>query len=323
MVAAEIVFIALAALWCALACRYADPPHATSGRRTVAGLCLTVPLVSLTFSLPAAVLSAAVILAATLIWYLRLRPSNDHQWEIEYARAPVATRDGSLMRVRNVRDFRYRSVTDPIPAYYDATYDIDMLTGVDLICSYWTGPSIAHVFLSFAFADGRHLAVSVETRRRRGQTYSAIAGFFRHYQLIFVAADERDLIGVRTDIRHERVYLYPLRITPEETSRLFGGYMDRATALAERPEFYNTITNNCTSNIVRIIDRGLPRGKRLGLSWRLLFSGYADAFAYDVGRLKGRLPFAELKKRSLIVRPADAAIGADYSAAIRDRRSGN
>jgi len=159
--------------------------------------------------------------------------------------------------------------------------------------------------------------VSVETRRRRDQTYSAIAGFFRHYQLIFVVADERDLIGVRTDIRRERVYLYTLRTTAEERRRLFGGYMDRATALAERPEFYNTITNNCTSNIVRIIDRGLPRSRRLGLSWRLLFSGYADAFAYDIGRLRGRLPFAELKRGSLIVRREGAVIGEDFSAEIR------
>jgi hypothetical protein len=264
---------------------------------------------------------AATMLVVVLAWYLHLTPSNDHEWEVEYARAPVAKRDGSLVHVTNIRDFRYRDRADPIPAWYDATYDVDTLTGVDLICSYWAGPSIAHVFLSFGFADGRHLAVSVETRRRRGQTYSAVAGFFRHYQLIFVIADERDLIGVRTDIRRERVYLYKLRITPEETRRLFGGYMDRATALAERPEFYNTVTNNCTSNIVRIIDRGLPRGKRLGLSWRLLFSGYADAFAYDVGRLKGRLPFAELKKRSLILRPGDAEIGEDYSAEVREGRS--
>jgi Domain of unknown function (DUF4105) len=260
---------------------------------------------------------AATMLAAVLAWYLRLKPSNGHEWEVEYARAPVVTRDGNLVHVTNVRDFRYRNRADPIPAWYDATYDIDTLTGVDLICSYWTGPSIAHVFLSFGFADGRHLAVSVETRRRQGQEYSAIAGFFRRYQLIFVIADERDLIGVRTDIRRERVYLYPLRTTPEERKRLFGGYMARATTLAERPEFYNTITNNCTSNIVRIINGGLPRGKRLGVSWRLLFSGYADAFAYDVGRLRGRLPFAELKRRSLIVRPANAQVGEDYSAEIR------
>jgi hypothetical protein len=316
MYTAAIVFSMLAAIWCALAWHYADPRRHRP-RWTAVVLCLAAPFAGLVVSIPAAAIAVGMVLAVTLAWYLSLRPSNDHAWETEYARAPVARRDGNRMHVTDVRNFRYRSVADPIPAWYDATYDIEALTGVDLICSYWAGESIAHVFLSFAFADGRHLAVSVETRRRKDQSYSAIAGFFRHYQLIFIVADERDLIGVRTDVRRERVFLYTLRITPEETRRLFGGYMDRATALAERPEFYNTLTNNCTSNIVRIIDRGLPRAQRLGLSWRLLFSGYADAFAYDVGRLAGELPFVELKRLSRIVRPEDAAIGEDFSAAIR------
>jgi hypothetical protein len=318
MYTAEIVFSILVAPWCAFAWHYADP-RPRRHRWTAVVLCLLVPFVALLVSIQAAAIATAVILAVTLIWYLRLRPSNAHDWETEYARAPVARRHGSLMHVAGVRNFRYRGVTDPVPAWYDATYDIDTLTGVDLICSYWTGPAIAHVFLSFGFADGRHLAVSVETRRRRHQRYSAIAGFFRHYQLIFVIADERDLIGVRTDVRRERVFLYNLHITPEETRRLFGGYMDRATALAERPEFYNTLVNNCTSNIVRIIDRGLPKAQRLGLSWRLLFSGYADAFAYDVRRLAGDGPFTELKRRSRIVRADEATIGEDFSAAIRER----
>lgn len=320
MYTAEIVFSMLAPVWCALAWNYADPrPHR---RRWCAVVpCLLAPFLALLVSIPAAAIATGAVLAITLGWYLGLKPSNDHEWETEYARMPVARRDGNLMHVTDVRNFRYRSVTEPMPAYYDATYDIEALTGVDLISSYWAGDSIAHVFLSFGFADGRHVAVSVETRRRKDQAYSAIAGFFRHYQLIFVVADERDLIGVRTDMRRERVFLYTLRITQEETRRLFGGYMDRATALAERPEFYNTLTNNCTSNIVRIIDRGLPRSQRLGLSWRLLFSGYADAFAYDVGRLAGDSPFVELKRMSRIVRPERATIGEDFSAAIRAGQS--
>ncbi len=238
-------------------------------------------------------------------------------WEIEYARVPRARLDGDIAHVTNIRNFRYRAVDDPEPAYYDGIYDVDTLTGVDLICSYWAGRTIAHVFLSFGFADGRHLAVSVETRRRRGQAYSAIAGFFRHYQLIFVIADERDLIGVRTDTRREQVYLYRLRTEGDERKRLFRGYMERAEALAERPEFYDTVFNNCTSNIAKIIDGGLPRGQRLGRNWRLLLSGYADAFAYDIGRLNNRMPFAELKARSLIERPPGATIDDDFSASIR------
>ena len=316
MFVAEIVFTILAPLWCALAWCYAEPPPGNL-RRIAAALCFAVPPTLVAVPVQMSAQAAAAVLVVTLAWYLRLKPSNSHEWETEYARAPVARRAGNLMHVADVRNFRYRGVTDPIPDYYDATYDIDALTGVDLICSYWAGDSIAHVFLSFAFADGRHVAVSVETRRLKDQIYSAIAGFFRHYQLIFVIADERDLIGVRTDVRRERVFLYSLRITPEETRRLFGGYLARATALAERPEFYNTLTNNCTSNIVRIIDRGLPRSQRLGLSWRLLFSGYADAFAYDVGRLAGDLPFVELKRLSRIERPDGAEIGEGFSAAIR------
>jgi hypothetical protein len=304
MTAAEIAFACLSSIWCALAWLYGDPPdiaRVNIFRRIAAGLCILVPLAAcVLISAGIATVAALAVLAATFVWYLRLSPHNDHEWEVEYRRVPEIAWDGNRVHVKNIRDFRYPSRTDPIPAYYDAAYDIDTLTGVDLICSYWTGPAIAHVFLSFGFADGRHLAVSVETRRRRKQVYSSIAGFFRHYQLIYVVADERDLIGVRTDIRRERVYLYPLRITPEETRRLFGGYMNRAAALGAQPEFYNTLTNNCTSNIVRIIDRG-----------------YADAFAYDAARLHGRLPFDELKARSLIVRPADSMIGEDFSAAVR------
>jgi hypothetical protein len=317
MIAAEIASTCLSAIWCALAWLYADPRDDGTGRRIAASLTILIPLAGGLFSIEIAAIAAISVLAVTLVWYLRLVPHNDHEWEVEYRRVPRIALDGNRVRVRDIRDFRYRTKSDPIPAYYDAAYDIDTLTGVDLVCSYWTGPAVAHVFLSFGFADGRHLAVSVETRRRKGQTYSSIAGFFRHYQLIFVVADERDLIGVRTDIRRERVYLYPLRIAPEETKRLFGGYMNRAATLAEQPEFYNTLTNNCTSNIVRIIDGGLPRGQRLGASWRLLFSGYADAFAYDAGRLRGQPPFVELKARSLIVRPADSVSGEDFSAAIR------
>jgi hypothetical protein len=321
MLVMEFAFIGLSAIWCLLAIHYSDPSAGSDRRirrKTALAACVAIPALSIVFlpSGTATVISAA-ILAVTLIWFVRLSPHDRGDWETEYARMPEVEEDGNLIKVKGVRDFRYRSVEDVIPAYYDDAYDTDSVTSIDLICSYWSGRAIAHVFLSFGFADGRHVAISVETRRRRGQPYSTIAGFFRHYQLIFVVADERDLIGVRTDIRREEVYLYQLRTTADERRRLFRGYMERAAKLAREPEFYNTVFNNCTSNIVSLIDGGLPRGERLGMSWRLLFSGYADEFAYDIGRLKSRTTFAELKRRSLVVRQANAVIGADFSAAIR------
>ncbi len=317
----EFAFIGLSAIWCLLAIHYSDPSAGSDRRIRRRGAliaCVAIPALSVVFlPLSTASIVSAAILGVTLVWFVRLTPHDRGDWETEYARMPEVMADGSLIKVKGVRDFRYRSVADVVPAYYDATYDADGVTSIDLICSYWSGRAIAHVFLSFGFADGQRVAVSVETRRRRDQPYSTVAGFFRHYQLIFVIADERDLIGVRSDIRREAVYLYRLRTTVDERRRLFRGYMDRAGKLSQEPEFYNTVFNNCTSNIVSLIDGGLPRGERLGMSWRLLFSGYADAFAYDIGRLKSRIPFAELKAQSLIVRPADAVIGQDFSAAIR------
>ena len=317
----EPVFIGLSAIWCALAVFYAGEKlriDAHLPRRVTSLVFIALPLLAVVLlPLPAATAATGLMLLAAFVWFARLQPEDIGGWETEYARMPRVTRDGNLVHVTDVRDFRYLTVEDVVPAYYDATYDLDRLTGVDLICSYWAGRHIAHVFLSFAFLDGRHVAVSVETRRRRNQAYSTVAGFFRHYQLIFVVADERDLIGVRTDTRREDVYLYRLRTTPEERRRLFGGYMDRVAKLSEQPEFYHTVFNNCTSNIVSVIDGGLPKDQQLGMDWRLLFSGHADEFAYSIGRLKTRLPFAELKRASRIARPDGATIDESYSASIR------
>ena len=187
--------------------------------------------------------------------------------------------------------------------------------------SYWAGDTIAHVFVSFAFADGRTLAVSAETRRAAGQAYSTMGGFFRNYELIYVIADERDVIGVRTNLRHERVYLYRLQAPPEAARRLLLSYLEKVDALAKTPEFYNTVADNCTSNVISRIaampgSAGLPAD-----SWKLLLSGYTDsyAYAYDLGRLDRNLPFPELKLRSRLIDGIDASIASDYSSATRAR----
>jgi hypothetical protein len=256
-----------------------------------------------------------VVLAA----WLSIPPSNQRDWQPEVAVLPYADIDGDRITVHNIRNLAYRSETDFTPAYYERTFDLRKLDRLDLIAVYWMGPAVAHVFVSFGFAGGDHLAVSIETRKEKGEGYSTLKGFFKQYELFYVVADERDVIRVRTNFRNdppEEVYMYRVHGPLELGRRLFLDYMRKINALKERPEFYNTLTTNCTTTIW-MHSRVNPR--RVPFSWKILLSGYVPEYLYDVGRLDTSLPFADLKARSRINERAKAA-GDDprFSARIRE-----
>ncbi len=255
----------------------------------------------------------AVIVIAVLLWYLTDPAQNNRDWAPEYRVTATVTQDAGIKTIQNIRDFRYRSETDITPHYYDATLRLDGLETVDLVSSYWAGDTIAHIFLTFGFQDGRHIAISIYTRRQKRFVYSSFAGFFHHYELIYVVADERDLIGVRTDIRRERVYLYRLQIPPGRSQALFLSYVNEIDKLSRRPEWYNTLTDNCTTGILK---RAEAPG-RAKYDWRVVLSGYAPEYAYERGLLNNSMGFAGLRQRSLIVWPVGAAITDDYSSDIR------
>ncbi|WP_288826514.1 DUF4105 domain-containing protein [uncultured Paraburkholderia sp.] len=238
-------------------------------------------------------------------------------WVDEYARTASAMWSGDTVRIHNIRHFTYRTREDYTPAYFDGDYDLAQLRSVDLVVSRWAHDSIAHVFVSFGFDDGRYLSISIETRRRTGQRYSTWKGFFRNYDLTYVVADERDLIGVRTDVRRERVCLYRADVAQDTVRALFRDYMRRVNALNERPEYYHTLFNNCTTNILRHARTIAPH---LRYSWKVLLSGHADEYSYRLGLLDRSCTFEELKRRCLIARPEHASIGEDYSLAIRNAR---
>ena len=254
--------------------------------------------------------------AVVLLWWTSIEPSNERDWQTEVAVLPYATRDGDLVTLHNIRNFDYRTEQDFAARYDDRTFDLRKLDAVDLIAVYWAGDAIAHIMVSFGFA-GDHVAISIETRKEKGEAYSSIAGFFKQYELIYVVGDERDLIRVRTNYRdpQERAYLYRTRMSPANARRLFLEYVQRIEQLKERPEFYNTLTTNCTTDVwslARLLSNQVP------LDWRVLLSGYFPEYAYDLGSLDTRVPFAELKRRSLINDAAHAAAqGADFSARIR------
>jgi hypothetical protein len=260
------------------------------------------------------------LFAAMLVWFFSIEPSNERDWLTENAVLPHATIDGDIVTVHNIRNFSYRTETDFTPAYYDKRFDLAKFEGVDLVATYWMGPHIAHIFLSFAFAGGDHLAISIEARKEQGEGYSTVKGFFRQYELYYVVADERDVIGLRTNHRQdppEQVYVYRLQGDLDAGRRLFVAYMEQINALAKRPAFYNTLTTNCTTNIwlhSRVNPEHVP------LSWKILASGHVPEFLYEQGRLAGGgLPFAEIQRRALVNARAQAAgEAADFSRRIRD-----
>ena len=219
------------------------------------------------------------------------------------------------MTITNVRNFRYRSETDFDERWEERHLDLARLDGLDMFFSHWGSPLIAHTIMSWAFDDGQHLAVSIETRKEKGEVYSAFAGFFRQYELIYVAADEADVVKLRTNYRGEEVYVYRLQVPRERARALLLDYLEAMNELARQPAWYNALTTNCTTTIRQ---RVMHAGGSPPLSWKLLANGYLPELLYERGTLDTRLPFAELEAASHINARARATRdGDDFSAAIR------
>ena len=252
---------------------------------------------------------------ALLIWWQRIAPSNDRIWADDVAQMTTGTVDGNRITLRNVRNFDWRSNTDYTQRWETRHYDLDRLNSVDMIMSYWTGPAIAHMLISFGFDDGDHVVFSVEIRRERIESFSEIGGFFKEFELSVIAADERDVIRVRTNVRGEDTYLYRLRMPVSAMRSLFLGYIDEANVLVRTPRFYNTITVNCTTLVYQMMQRIVGY---LPLNYRLIFSGYLPEYVYRVGGLDQRYSIKELRALGRISERAKESDRSDtFSADIR------
>lgn len=262
----------------------------------------------------AAAAAGAILLLA---WWLSLAPSHERAWADDVARMLASQVDGDRLVLKNVRAFEWRTETDYDARWDTREYDLARLESADLVLSYWMGPDIAHTLVSFGFSDGQRLVFSLEIRKERHESFSAIGGFFREFEQVIVASDERDLIRTRSNVRGEQVYLYRLRAKPEQLRSVLVAYLARAEALRRQPEFYNTLTSNCTTilfELARTIAPDLP------LDWRLLASGHFAEYAYDHDALAPGVPYAVLQRRGHInarALAADAAPDSDFSRAIR------
>jgi hypothetical protein len=246
------------------------------------------------------VLAFIVVLAA----WLAIPPSNDRDWQPDVATLPYADIRGDRVTMHNVRNADYRSETDFTMRLEDRELDLSKIRSLDVFLIYWGSPAIAHTIMSWGFEGDEYLAISIETRKEKGESYSALRGFFRQYEIIYVVADERDVVRLRSNHRGEDVYVYRLDVPAEGARLLLLGYLDAINRLYEQPEWYNALVQNCTTTIQRIAAR---YERRSWWSWKLILNGYFDELAYENGTLDQSMPFPELKAKSYINPRAQAA----------------
>lgn len=317
------LFNALGAVACLLAIAWA-----------AGAICFDLPFVSLRPALAAAFVlgtftawvmiksrwqaRGVVLLAFALVlaWWLTLKPSNDRMWQPDVAQLAWAEVHGDTVTLHNVRNCDYRTETDFTPHWETRTVQLSQLTGIDLAINYWGSPWIAHPIASFQFTDSPPVCFSIETRKEVGESYSTIGGLYREYELIYVVADERDVIRVRTNYRQgEEVFLYHTTATPAAARQRFLEYVDSLNQLHDHPRWYNAITTNCTTSI----RTQRPVSERTPWDWRLLLNGKGDELMYQRHTIAtDSLPLPELKQRALINQRALAANSdPDFSKRIR------
>lgn len=230
-------------------------------------------------------------------WWATIRPSLVRDWQPELSRTVEGRIEGSLAHVQNIRNFKWITPDEGEAQWFDATYDLDTLTGMKIYLSYWMGPYIAHTLVGFEFSDGRELVFSSEIRREKGESFSAIGGFFKQFELAMIAATPEDIIRLRTDVRREDVVRYTLKASPKQARALFEIYLDTANKLAKKPAFYNTLTANCTTvvfDMARVLNPGIP------LDWRIVLSGKLASYLYSHNFIDTSQDLSETVKNAYI-----------------------
>jgi len=313
------ICLLLMAGWATMAILYSNLPRQL--RPWIAGIFAVGSLIALVgkYSDRRARLGFLAAFALVLVWWFLIPPSNNRDWQPDLALLAWADIQGNRVTIHNIRNCDYRTETDFTVHHYDKTFDLNKLKEADLFLVYWGSPKIAHTMISFDFEGQGNVCFSIETRKEKGEEYSTIKGFFRQYEIIYVVADERDLVRLRTNYREkgkgEDVYLYRFTASPDIARKVFLSYLKEVNHLKEQPEWYNALTDNCTTSIRK---HTMPYNPNARPDWRLIVNGYIDEMLYERKAIDTSLPFEELKKRSYINPKAQAADKApNFSQRIR------
>ena len=246
-------------------------------------------------------LGFAMVFVGLLGWWSSFQPSHDRNWIPELAKLPSIARQGEAITVSNLRDFRWRTEEDYDQRWETRRYNLAAVTGADAFLTYWSGETIAHLMISFTFSDSVPLTISIEVRREKGEDWSALAGFFRSYEMAYVAADERDIVGLRTHARREDARLFRLSMSATQARDLLLAYTADINDLAAKPRWYNTLTTNCTTVVYHLVASVAPGWRfSLPLDPRVLLSGYLPGYLQQIGAIRQDVPLEELVRAARI-----------------------
>jgi hypothetical protein len=262
------------------------------------------------------ILAGIVLVAIVVVGARVVQPSNDRDWAVDQAVLASAEIQRPLVTIHDIRNFSYQATDRYTVSYYDRTFDLRKLDSVWFVVEPFGQPGAAHTFVSFGFGD-EYVAISIEIRKEKGESFSALKGLLRRYELMYVIGDERDLIRLRSNYRKDPVYLYRINATPEKIEAMFLSMLARANELRDHPEFYNTLTNTCTTNLVRHVNA--IANDRVPFNPAVLLPSSSDRLAYDIGLIDHTFTFAETRRRAWINEKAEkAAEDADFSRKIRE-----
>jgi hypothetical protein len=313
--------LALAVAWASLAILYSPLPVPEMVRAGLALAFAWFGIWALWISgRPAMQVAFGLLYGAVFIGWTFVEPSHDRNWRTDVSVMPRATIVGDRVRITGVRNFDYRSREDFTPRWETRDVRVSSIAGIDFYVSYWMPGPVGHTFLSFTFADAPPLAVSIETRPEAHEGFSPLQSLFKQFELIYVVGEERDLVGVRTNFRDEKVYVFRLRLRADIARELFEVYIRRINELADRPEFYHLLSNSCTVNIVRYANK---IGRTGDVDFRHFLNGWVDRYFYDARLLDTSLPFAEFRRRSRVDPTISASLGIEeFARRIRENVPG-
>lgn len=318
-----IVFLVIAALawltlWGTLALWYQLPLSETL-RMVISGLFAGFGLMVIAAMFGTRRLRAvgiyAIVFAAIGIWWGTLAPPAEGNWMPQVSRQVTGQIEGDILTLRDVREFVWRTEEDFDQIWTSRTYDLGQLQTVDAFLSYWEGPHMAHLVVSFGFGEGPNLAWSIEVRSEDGSAFHPVPDFFKTHTVVYIAAVEQDVVGLRSNIRGDDIQVFRLDMPPEFARALLEEFVINATALAQQPEFFHSLASNCTTVVFRKM-RDL--GMDLPWDWRVILNGHFPDYLYDRGLLADQVPLAQLRDLGRINTRVEAS-GLDdgFSAAAR------